>query len=259
MGETSRLAWVGLLLSGCFFPADRGRLVESRLETLSSENRKLKDELDATRTDLDKATGQLAQALEQLDKSSRTSGANIGVKVDAAVQEAAQLKGQVEALTYRLNELEGRLNAPPPARPEEPKKEEPRRPDTPVELLALAEATAARGENEQARRLFSDYLRRFPREEGAGEAHFGLAETHLADKHCREALYEYGKVLEDFPRSRSAPRAYLRSSECFKELKLPDESRLALEELLKQHPRSDAATEARARLKELDKKKKGAR
>lgn len=248
-----------VLLAGCFFPADRGRLLEARVDSLATENQKLLGELKDTRTRLEEQTTQLQAALDQLDRASRTTGANMGVKVDTALQDVAVLRGQIEAQQFKLQELETKLAAAPApaavAAPE-PKKEELKRPDDPKAFLALCEEKAKAGEAELARKLYTEFLKKFPRDEAIGEAHFGLGELHFTEQKCREALYEYGKVIQDHPKTKSAPLAYLHSADCFKQLKMADESRLALEELVKSHPKSDAAKTAKTRLAELRKGKK---
>lgn len=251
------IAVVAVALSGCFFPADRGRIVENRLDGLASENVKLKAELAETKTKLDETSTQLQAALDQLDRATRTTGANMGVKVDTAVQDIAVLRGQLESQQFKMQELEQKLAAAPaaaaPAATPEPKKEELKRPDDPKEFLKLASDQAKAGEQDLARKLYTEFLKKFPRDEGVGEAHFGLGELFFGEQKCREALYEYGKVIQDFAKAKSAPTAYLRSSECFKQLKMNDEARLALEELLKSHPKSDAAKTAKTKLAELKK------
>lgn len=245
--------------SGCFFPADRGRLLESRVDSLATDNQKLRGQLEETKAKLEEATGQLQAALDQLDRASRTTGANMGVKVDSAIQDVAVLRGTVEAQQVKLQELEARLAqapAAPAAAPAEPKKEELKRPEDPKEFLALAQEKARAGEVELARKLFTEFLKKWPRDEGVGEARFALGETFFGEQKCREALYEFGKVIQEHAKTRSAPSAYLRSSECFKQLKMTDEARLALEELVKAFPRSDAAKTAKTRLAELRKGKK---
>jgi len=259
-----------LPLAGCFFPAERGRLLEGRVDSLADENKQLKAELEKTRSELDETTAKLKAALEQLDQASRTTGANIGVRVDSAIQDIAALRGQVEAGQYKVTELEQKLasvedktdalaaagtaaaNTPPP----EPKKEEVKRPDDPKAFLALADQKVKAGDVDLGRKLYNEFMKKWPRDAQVGEAHFKLGETYFDAKKCREALYEYGKVIQDFPRSHSAPNAYLRSADCFGELKMKDESRLALEELVKQHPKSDAAKTARQKLAALNKASK---
>lgn len=253
-------ALLGVSVSGCFFPADRGRVVENRLDGLASDNTKLKAELAETRTRLDEASTQLQTALDQLDRATRTTGANMGVKVDTALQDVAVLRGQLEAQQVKIQDLEAKLAeaqrvaattaaTPPP----EPKKEELKRPDDPREFLKLADDKARAGEQELARKLYTEFMKKFPRDEGVGEAHFGLGELFFGEQKCREALYEFGKVIQDYAKTKSAPVSYLRSSECFKQLKMNDESRLALEELVKSFPKSDAAKTAKTKLAELRK------
>jgi tol-pal system protein YbgF len=242
--------------TACFFPADRGRIVESRLDGLASDNQKLKAELAETKTKLEEASSQLQTALDQLDRATRTTGANMGVKVDTALQDVAVLRGQLEAQQVKVQELETKLAAAPAAAAAvapEPKKEELKRPEDPKEFLKLAEEKAKAGEGELARKLYTEFMKKWPRDESVGEAHFALGELFFGEQKCREALYEYGKVIQDFSKTKSTPTAYLRSSDCFKQLKMTDEARLALEELVKSHPKSDAAKTAKTRLAELRK------
>ena len=251
------VALCAVVFTGCFFPADRGRVVENRLDGLAADNVKLKAELAETRGKLEDATGQLQAALDQLDRASRTTGANMGVKVDTALQDMAVLRGQIESQQFKMQELEGKLAAQPAtngtATPVEPKKEELKRPDDPKDFLKLADDKVKAGETELGRKLYAEFMKKWPRDGGIGEAHFALGELFFGEQKCREGLYEFGKVIQEHPRTKSAPVAYLRSSECFKQLKMNDEARLALEELVKSHPKSDAAKTAKTKLAELRK------
>ena len=251
------VAFLSVALTGCFFPADRGRIVESRLDSLQSDNEKLRAELTETRGKLEDTTAQLQTALEQLDRSSRTTDANMGVKVDTALQDMAVLRGQVESQQFKLQELEGKIGTGggTTASATEPKKEELKKPDDPKDFLALASEKAKGGDAELARSLYAEFMKKWPRDAAVGEAHYSLGKLYYDDKKCREALYEFGKVIQDFPKTNSAPAAYLQSADCFKQLKMNDEARLALEELIKSYPRSDQAKQAKTRLAEYKKKK----
>lgn len=255
-------------LTGCFYPADRGQLIETRVDGVADETHKLEAQLKSTQEKLDQQTARLQEALDQLDKASRTTGANIGVRVDSAIQDVAMVRGQIESNQHRLQELESRLtdaegklekaqalarSDKADAKPEE-KKDEVKRPDNPKDFLKLADDKAKAGDLELARKLYTEFMKKWPREETVGEAHFALGETYFGEQKCREALYEYGKVIQDFPKTKSVPNAYLRSADCFKELKMSSESKLALDELVKQHPKSDAAKTAKQRLADLEKK-----
>ena len=247
-----------VVCTSCFFPADRGQLLETRVESIASENVKLRDALKDNQQKLDDTTARLQEALDQLDKASRTTGANIGVKVDSAIQDVAALRGQIESYQFKLQEIENKLGTESASAGtrgvDDPKKQEIKRPDNAKEYLELAREKA-KDDVELSRRLYTEMIKKWPRDEVIGEAHFGLGETYFSDKKCREALYEYGKVIQEHSKTKSTPNAYLRSAECFKDLKMKDEAKLALDELVKQFPKSDAAKTAKQRLAELAPKK----
>jgi tol-pal system protein YbgF len=276
-----RLALIALPLaiSGCFYPADRGRTLEARIEKIDATQAQLQKELTQTREQLaatlpliDQKIAEVTKALQSLDTASRRSGADIGIQLQKTVEDLSQLRGQVETYLYKIGELETAL-----ARTSEDtekrllalkgdealkeaearkKAEELKRPTDKKEFLALAREKAQGGELVLARQLYSEFLKKWPKDALAAEAHFGLGETFFTEDKCREALPEYGRLLQDYPKAESTPNAYLRSSECFKKLKMQEESRLALEELVKGYPKSEAAKTAKARLAELDKAKK---
>ncbi len=241
--------------TSCFFPADRGQLLEQRVDAITSENVKLREELKYNQSKLDETTNRLQEALDQLDKASRTTGANIGVKVDSAIQDSASLRGMIEGYQFKLIEIESKLAALESGKGggDSGKKDELKRPDDPKAYFELAKEHV-KDDAELGRKLFNEYLKKWPRDENAGEAHFGLGESYYSEKKCREALYEYGKVIQEHAKTKSAAMAYLRSGECFKELKMNAEAKLALDELVKQFPKSDAAKTAKQRLAELNKK-----
>lgn len=256
-----------LLASGCFYPADRGALVEDRLDKLSRENKELKQQLGVNQGRLDEAMGRLEKALAELDNQARRSDADIGVQMQKTIEDVSMLRGQVETYQYRVSELESQLKkagdeldkrAPDaPEKEARRKAEELKRAGDPQPFLKFAEERAKAGEVVLARSLYGEFLMKWPKDALAGAAHFQLGETYVGEDRCREALYEFGKVIQEFAKAEVAPKAYLRSSECFKKLKMAPESKLALEELAKQFPKSDEAKTAKARLAELDKPAKG--
>ncbi|WP_143101442.1 tetratricopeptide repeat protein [Stigmatella aurantiaca] len=277
-----RLALLSLLtLSGCFYPANRGRALETKVDRLGAENTRMAEELKQAREQLaatlpriDEKVAEVTQALDSLDKASRRNDADIGIQLQKTVEDMAQLRGQVETYVYKISELETSLarvteesekrmlalQGSAAVKEAEAKKqaEALQRPTDKKEFLALAQEKAKAGDALVARQLYTDFLKKWAKDALAGEAHFGLGETYFSEDKCREALFEYGKVIQDHAKSPSAPEAYLRSSDCFAKLKMKDESRLALEELIKSYPKAEAAKKAKAKLAELDKAKKPA-
>ena len=278
-----RLALIALPLaiSGCFYPADRGRSLEARIEKidatqaqLQAELKQTRAQLDATMPRIDEKIAEVSKALQSLDTASRRTGADIGIQLQKTVEDLSQLRGQVETYLYKIGELESAisktneetekrllaLKGDEALKEAEARKkaEELKRPTDKKEFLALAQEKAKAGDVTLARQLYTEFLKKWPKDALAAEAHFGLGETYYSEDKCREALFEYGKLLQEYPKADATPNAYLRSSECFKKLKMQEESRLALEELVKSYPKSDAAKTAKSRLSELDKAKKAA-
>ncbi len=278
-----RLALIALplMLAGCFYPADRGRSLEKDVKKigetqaqLQTELRQTREQLNATLPLIDEKVAEVSKALKSLDTASRRTGADIGIQLQKTVEDLAQLRGQVETYLYKIGELEAALaktneetekrllalkgDEALKAAEAKKKAEELKRPTDKKEFLALAQAKVKEGDVALARQLYSEFLKKWPKDALAAEAHFGLGETYYSEDKCREALFEYGKLLQEYPKADSTPDAYLRSSDCFKKLKMQEESRLALEELVKGYPKSEAAKTAKSRLAELDKAKKAA-
>jgi len=260
-----------LPLAGCFYPAERGMLVEQRLDKIDGTTKRLEQSIKESDSKQADTVSKVQTALESLDKAAHRSDADIGIQLQKTVEDLASLRGMVETYQYKIAELENQLKSTKEevskkatdsdaAKQVEAKKkaDELKRPEDPKDFVKLAGEKQKSGEVALARQLYNEFLKKWPRDEAVGDVHYALGETYLDEDRCREALYEYGKVISDFPKAKIAPNAYLRSGECFKKLKLNSESKLALDELVKQHPKSDAAKTAKTRLAELAKETKDA-
>jgi len=257
------LVCCALLLTGCFFNLERGVLLEERVRQLTQENETLQLEVKESQA-------RVSQALEQTEQWARQSGADIGVQMQRSVEDIAQLRGILELLEHRIQELEAAQTAlhaktqswtatPAPDTAGASGATAPRqaaKPDEPKAFLKYAQEVLEQKDIEEAQALFNEFLRRWPKDSAAGEVHFKLGETYFEKKHWREALYEYAKVIQEFPKTASAPLTYLRSHECFKQLKKLPESKLALQELVRVHPKSAEAKKAAELLKSLEESEK---
>lgn len=259
---------LGFIATGCFFPAERGKLLEARVDKLTDENRKLAEQIKSQQAQLQGGLDKIEKAVESMDRASRRTDADIGVQMQKTVEDVAGLRGQVETFAYKVSDLESQFKAakddidrksvdPETAKAMEAKKkaDEVKRPDNPGEFLKLALDKAKAGEASLAKSLFNEFIKKWPKDVGAAEAHFALGEAQFEEDRCREALYEYGRVIQEFAKSAVAPMAYLRSGECFKRLKMFDEAKLALEELQKSYPKSEAAKLGKSKAAELEKER----
>jgi tol-pal system protein YbgF len=259
-----RQLWVsafGLgLLVGCYSP-EKGKMLELRVDKLTQDNEALQAEVKAQGAKLseslprvDQKVAEVTKALEGLDQASRRSDADIGVQLQKVVEDLATLRGQVDAYSHQLDQLQTQVNsltggaAPKPA----PAADVPRPADK-KDFYALAYNKQKAGEMAVARQLYVDFIRKYPRDDLAGEAHFQLAESYFAEDKCPEALPEYGQLVKAFPNSKSMPTALLHSADCFQRLKNLDAAQAALDQVIKRYPGTEAAKKAKARLAELKK------
>jgi tol-pal system protein YbgF len=264
---------VVLGLPGCFYPGDRGKVLEVRVERLAQDQEVTRRRLAETdervagaMPKVEEKLAQMTRAMEGLDKAARRSGADIGVQLQKAVEDVQQLRGQVETYLHRIDALEqslrqlqqdteqkiAALQGQEAARQAEARRraEEMKRPDNPKDFLELAASKAKAGDLPLARQLYGELLKKWPKHELSPEAHYALAETYFQESKCEDALAHYGTVLKEHARSARVPDALLHASECFRKLKMNEAERDALEELVKSHPKSEAAKTARARLSE---------
>jgi tol-pal system protein YbgF len=268
------LAVVGLSSSACFYPYERARLLEAKVERMDSEQATLlADVAEARRAvietvpQVDRKLAEVTRALEQLDASSRRSGADIGIQMGKLVEDLAALTGQLDAQRHQLMELEAKLaeveaqggaslvaaNSPEAraaaAERERLSKLRDQAAQAPAkELIEVGEAKAAEGAHGDARIFFSSFISRFPTDALLPRALLGLGQAYQAQDECRAALYEYQKVVQKHAKSPQAPIALLGSSDCFAKLGMTPESRLALETVVEDYPRSEAARTAKERL-----------
>lgn len=258
-----------LFATGCFYPAERGRMLEARADKLEANDLELGQSLREQRAKLDEQVLEVGRAMEKLDRATRRTGADTGVQVEQMQSDLSQLRGQLEETVHKLRQLEAALAqlkeagpGQPPSKPATvadppPQKPEPERPSDKkgfADLVAQKLAT----EPEAGRKLADEWLKKWPRDPLAARIHLELGNGFRGEKNWRAALSEYGEIVKSFPKGDWAPDALLHSSDCFAALKMTEEARLALEEILNAYPKSEAAKLARPRLADL-KRSKGAR
>jgi tol-pal system protein YbgF len=189
------------------------------------------------------------------------------VNQDRLLEEAKHLRGQLEETAHRLDQLEKSL-AQQKAETDgrfaalkgsgalaefeaKQKAEKLKRPSDKAEFFALAQQQESSGERAVARELYEEFVKRWPSDPRAADAHFRLGELWYGDKRYREAILEYGKVAQDFPRSDKAPDALLRTGESMLALNLKADAKELFEEVQRRYPGTTAARRAKARAAEI--------
>src|SRR5688500_10447578 len=102
----TRLFPVLLLMSlaGCFYPADRGRLVEQRLDKIDGTTAKLERTIKESESKQAETVSKVQTALEGLDKAAHRSDADIGIQLQKTIEDLAGLRGMVETYQYKVTE-----------------------------------------------------------------------------------------------------------------------------------------------------------
>jgi tol-pal system protein YbgF len=242
-----------LSLAGCFYSSEAGKNLETRVDKLDhdvrAEQKAQQEKLDEQQSRIDQKIAQVSKALDSLDEASRRSGADASVQLQKVIEDLAQLRGQVEAYTHSVDALQDRATAAKasPAATDVP------RPTDKKEFFALAQSKAKAGDIPAARSLYVEFVRKWPKDDLAGDAHFALAESYYGQDNCPEALPEYGQLIKNFGKSKSVPLAYVRSGDCFARLKNPEAARLAYEQVLSDYPKSSEAKLAQKGLAALKK------
>ncbi len=269
---------LAVLPLGCIYPAERGKMLEERVDRLESDKKDLEQELKKQKNRLDEQVKQLQETLEKLEKLAHRTGADIGQQVEQVQTELSRLRGQTEQYQHQLAEVQAlidKLKALPvanpgtpapagagassdPTTPAEPKKPDapPKKDEKPTDKKAFAELVTQKlaDEPKAGRELASEFLKKWPKDALAARVHLELGSSYMGQKDWRAALSEFGEIVKSFAKTDHAPAALLKSADCFAALKMNEESRLALEEIVNSYPKSEAAKDAKTRLAELKKK-----
>jgi tol-pal system protein YbgF len=250
------LSLAALALGACFYSSEAGKNLETRVDKLDkdlrAEQKAQAEKLDQQLPRIDQKIAEVTKALDSLDQASRRSGADTSVQLQKVIEDLAQLRGQVEAYTHNLDALQDRAAAV-----DKKAADDVPRPTDKKEFFALAQSKAKSGDVQTARTLYLEFIRKWPKDDLAGDAHFALAESYYGQDNCPEALPEYGQLIKNFGKSKSVPLAYVRSGDCFARLKNPEAARLAYEQVLKDYPRSSEAKLAQKGLSGLKKSSSG--
>jgi tol-pal system protein YbgF len=263
-----------LLLASACVTTERGKKMEARIERLEGESelsaKQLDDQKKAVRervAAVDQKIAEVQKKLDELNTTAHRTGADLAVNQDKLTEEVRRLGGVLEELTHRLDAFEAALaqqKSDTDARfaalkgagaldefEARKKLEKLQRPTDKAAFFALAQDQETKGERIAARELYEEFVKKWPSDPRAADAHFRLGELWYGDRRYREAILEYGKVAKDFPRSDKAPDAMLRTGESMLALDLKDDAKALFEEVGKRYPKSTAAQRARARLAEL--------
>jgi tol-pal system protein YbgF len=254
---------VSLLLStaACVTTAQEGEEMRKDIASLRTD---LKKETDTAAADRQKQTDESAQrqkalqdALDQLSRASRKSGADLAVDMEKAQNDLAALHGQIEVLQHRLDSLEKAQGDQQKAAADalQQQKEKAEHPTDKAAIYALGRQKLDAGQTQRARELFTEFLQKWPKDELAANAQYWVGESWYAEHKWNDAIGEFQKVLKDHKGSDKVPDALLKIGMSFQAQKDCQNALLFYEELQQGHKTTPAAKTAREHIAECKKKK----
>ena len=264
-----RLLLAALLLSSaCITTAQEGeemrRDIAALKEQLSQEQALAKVEHDRLVNENKAKAQQLQDALDQLNRASRKSGADLAVDLEKAQNDVNSVHGQLEVITHRLDVLEQQgvdrekkiqqVDALVTTHQKEVDKAE--HPTDKASIYALGKRKLDEGQLGRARELFTQFLRDFHGDELAPNAQYWLAESYYSDRRYEDAQREFGKVTKEWKSSEKVPDALLKIGMSFQALGNCKNALLFYEGVISEHKSAPAAKVAREKQAECRKPRK---
>ena len=222
-----------------------------QIERLIKEVQELRGSVELSDYRLGKMEGQLegdqslVARIESLEKDQ--NALPIATKAPIKSQKTAKASSKKTTQTKTQNKavVKTASTAPKAKKPPQGKKE----------LLAYGEALVKDGKIQDARGVFRDLVRRYPKSKGVTDkAFFTLGETYFQNKKYRNALQEYIKVVDRFPKGAMADDAYYRIGSCSMEIGNLEDANIFFNEIVSNHKSSPLLKAARSKLKEVQKR-----
>jgi tol-pal system protein YbgF len=199
---------------------DLQRQNQQILDSLVSQNTRLRGDIAGRFTDLDR---QMVQIQELTGQSQRR---------------LTELREQINRREEAFTMANGSTTAAAPA-------------GNPDEMYNAALAALRRGSHSTARAGFQEFLRAFPQHSLASEAQFHIGESFQESREPVRALEAYGRVLELYPNAPKAPTALYRAGLIEVERGNRDAARTMFNQVVTAYPRSVEAPLARDQIQRL--------
>jgi len=260
------LLLLAALSAACVTTAQEGEQMRQDIAAVRAD---LKKEVESATEEREKLADEQAQrskalqdALDQLSRAARKSGADLAVDLEKAQNDVTALRGQIEVLQHRLDAVEKAqadaqkaLDAAGQLVAQQKKAQDAaEHPSDRAAIYALGRQKLEAGQTQRARELFEEFLQKFSKDELAPNAQYWLGETYYAEKKWNEAIVEFQKVIKDFKGSDKVPDALVKIGMSFQAQGDCQNALLFFEETLQSHKIAPAAKIAKEHLAECRKK-----
>jgi len=230
--------------------------VKEQGEASAADRKKMQEEQQ-------KKLQQLQEALDALNRAARKSGADLGVDLEKAQNDLAQIRGNQEVLAHRLDALEQQnaerdkkieANSQAVAQKQKEAQAAARPPDK-LGLYTLARQKLDAGDGPGARQLLTEFLQKYKTDELAPNAQYWLGESLYGEGRYNDAIVEFQKVIKEYKSSDKVPDALLKIGMSFQAQKDCKNALLFYEEVAQAHKAAPAAKIAREKTSECRKKR----
>src|SRR5438132_3323163 len=228
--------------------------MRKRIDALEKDAKAQKEAIAADRQRLQAEQAaklkEVQDAMDALNRAARKSGADLAVDLEKAQNDLAQIRGTLEVVQHRLDQMD-QANAERDRRIDETAKvvsirqRELEHPTDKAGLYALARKKLDAGDTGAARQLFNEFLAKYKGDELAGNAQYWLGETYYAEKRWNEAIVEFQKVLKEHKKSEKTPDALLKIGMSFQAQGDCKNALLFFDEVLQAYKSSPTAKMAR--------------
>ena len=273
-----------LALAGCIttkaegdkLRADLGQLssdVKAEREAARADREKLKAEQALALQRIDAKIAEVSTAMEDLNRSARRTGADLGLELDKTKEALAQLRGQIEETQHKLAADEATFQQSGAAadarekrlatveawvklRQAEVEKEE--HPQDKEAFYRLALQRLNDGDYAKARAMFGEFLKRWPDDILAPNANYWIGETFYGEKAWNDAILAFQEVVKKFPKADKVSDALVKIGMSFSAQDQCGNAEPFYEEVLHSYGSRPVARIAKEKLAECKKAKKPA-
>ena len=243
-------------MSGCATKGDI-RDIQAEIQSLAAQQRQVFEELSGLNLAVQDTLGRQSDAIFESrgDTNRRLSGIEQEL---LTIQELLRMNQQ-SLMTIRDLLESGRSGGVSPMRtdtepgqsmdvafvpPED-------RAGGPVEMFNAAVTQFNNRSTNTARRAFQQFLRDYPSDALAPDAHYSLADILVQENRLEEAVPAFLEIPRLFPTAKRVPEALYRVGVTYIALKQLDDARVYLERVVNSYPGTDAALAAQERLAEI--------
>jgi TolA-binding protein len=190
---------------------------------------------------------ELEDGLEKSRALLTRDSADVGAQVQAQQQKMAELEGKLDEMTHNLQSLveqtakaqatlDDRLKTAATVKSGEVALDPSQIPgDKAAHFQAAYDAYKA-ADHEKSRALFSEYLKRYPADDKAGDAQYWIGASYLVQNKPATALGEYRKVISNYPKSPAVDTALYGMADAFFRLHACTDAKGAVDALVKRKP-----------------------